>query len=765
MPTRQDLTHVRRVAILAALLGATLQVSPVATGVPAADAVPAAEVVYQLRKTVSLDGRVREEEPINRLAELSVDVETLRDDQGRQYQMEADASQKEEGGDVTYELRLLRTAPHKQTEQEIEAAWKSAHPGAPAAALDGFRSRRLANQTPSPPRVRVTADLLAWARTATGAARRHVIVRLRDAPQPLDLPKVDRSSSNGDSAALAAQMQARADAIEARKLQLAPLQEPVMAIVRSGGGHVARSYWLVNAFEAHIGPALLERLLRDERIERIETFAAGRPDQNNLDDMRGAAQTVQLHDGGFTGERASSRNPVGDIYLAIIDTDIDMSHPAWNDAAAGPSRLTEVWRWNGAAWNTVAVSAVAAPSHGTKVAGVAVGDLMDAQDPAYVAWADREDRTGFAPEASFVFIEESGAGATAAIEQAVALSVDVINLSMSFGANLCDLGAVSNDAVDEAMLDGVFFAKSASNNGTLGATCNVGNPGTASGSFTVNAIDRAASPLQGGSVPSGTSSRGGDAIGRSVVAIAAYTGPAGSTAAEVGSTYGVFGATSGAAPVVAGSAVVLKDHLLSMFSYALVNEVGYQYATMLLMGDGQLENGSIAGAQDGIDELYGVGRLRMRMFNADGMDYPWRFRLIGRTISDGELASDLNTNPDAANVNQPIPADVERMRTAIYWHEPNVEDASGQAEILFYICNELGNCYGSPTEADQHQRILLGNVVANHTWTIHLNGLTVPDSLDTNYHYLRDERKVFTAVYWEDTDRDDANNLPPADIQ
>ena len=750
----------RNIAIgVVAIVSGTLQMSPVATVAPLAGAAPAGEIIYHLRKTVSLDGRVRQEEPVDRLAGVSIDFETLRDAQGLQYQIEADASQEEDGGDVTYELRLLRTAPRKQTAREIELAWKAAHSGASQEALEAFRSRR-ANRTRSSPRKRVTDDLVAWAGTASAAERRHVIVKLRDAPLPLALPKVDHRTL--DPGAAAEQLKARADAIEARKSQLAPLQAPVMETIRGGGGEITHSYWLVNAFDAQITPALLERLIGDDRVERVETFAAGRPDA--LDDMRSAAQIVQLHDANFTGERASGRNTTGDMYVGIIDTDIDMSHPAWNDTSAGFSRLREVWRWNGAAWNTVGVSAVAAPSHGTKVAGVAVGDLMDGQDPAVGAPADRDDRTGFAPEASIVFIEESGAGATAAIEQAVALSVDVINLSMSFGSNLCDLGAVSNDAVDEAMLDGIFFAKSASNNGTTGAVCNVGNPGTASGSFTVNAIDRAAVPLQSGSVPTGTSSRGGDSIGRSVVAIAAYTGPNDSTAAEVGSTYGFFGATSGAAPVIAGSAAVLKDHLLSIFSSTLVNEVGYQYATMLLMGDGQLESGSIAGAQDGIDDIYGVGRLRMRMFNAAGMDAPWRFRLIGRTISDGELASDLYANPDAANVNQPLSIDVKRMRTAIYWHEPNVEDASGQAEILFYICNELGNCYGSPNEADQHQRILLGNVVGNHTWTMHLNGLSVPDSLDTNYHYLLPERKVFMAMYFEDTDRDDADG-PGVDIQ
>ena len=739
-----------------AIAGVTLQMSPVATVAPVPGAEPATEIIYHLRKTVSLDGRVRQQEPIDRLSEVVVDLETLRDAQGRQYQIAADASQEEDGGDVTYELRLLRTAPRKQTARQIELAWKAAHPGAQEEALEAFRSRR-ANRTPSSPRNRVTADLLAWAGTASAVERRHVIVKLQDAPQALALPKVDRQT-----AAAAEQLQARADAIEARKRQLAPLQAPVMETIRAGGGEIVRSYWLVNAFDARITPALLDRLIADERVERIETFAAGRPDA--LDDMRSAAQIVQLHDANFTGERPSGRNTTGDIYVGIIDTDIDMNHPAWNDTSAGFSRLREVWRWNGATWNTVGVSAVAAPSHGTKVAGVAVGDLMDGQDPAVGAPADQDDRSGFAPEASIVFIEESGAGSVGAIEQAVSLSVDVINLSMSFGANLCDLAAVGNDAVDEAMLDGIFFAKSASNNGTTGATCNVGNPGTASGSFTVNAIDRAAVPLQAGSVPTGTSSRGGDSIGRSLVAIAAYTGPADSTAAEVGSTYGVFGATSGAAPVIAGSAAVLKDHLLSIFSSTLINEVGYQYATMLLMGDGQLESGSIAGAQDGIDDIYGVGRLRLRMFNAAGMDAPWRFRLIGRTISDGELASDLYANPDAANVNQPLSNDVERMRTAIYWHEPNVEDATGQAEILFYICNELGNCYASPNEADQHQRILLGNVVGNHTWTMHLNGLSVPNSLDTNYHYLSPERKVFMATYFEDTDRDDADG-PAVGIQ
>ena len=280
-----------------------------------------AAIIYHLKKTVSLDGRVRQQEPINRLAEVAVDLETLRDAQGRQYQIEPDASQEEDGGDVTYELRLLRTAARQQTDREIDLAWKDAHPGAPEQALEAFRSRR-ANQTRSAPRNRVTDDLVAWAGTASAVERRHVIVKLREHPSLSPFPKsIVRTS------AVAEQLRARADAIEARKRQLAPLQAPVMETIRAGGGEIIRSYWLVNAFDAQITPELLDRLIRDERVERIETFAAGRPDA--LDDMRAAAQIVQLHDGDFTGERPSERNTTGDIYVGIIDTDIDMIHPAW----------------------------------------------------------------------------------------------------------------------------------------------------------------------------------------------------------------------------------------------------------------------------------------------------------------------------------------------------------------------------------------------------------------------------------------------------
>src|SRR5262245_3781933 len=191
------MSNVRNIAIgVVGIVSVTLQMSPVATVAPPPGAEPAAEIIYHLRKTVSLDGRVRQQEPVDRLSEVAVDLETLRDAEGRQYQIEADASQEEDGGDVTYDMRLLRSVKRKQTAREIELTWKAAHPGAGEEALAAFRSRRLASQTPSSPRKRVTDDLLAWAGTASADQRRHVIVKLQDAPQPLALPKVDRRTSD-----------------------------------------------------------------------------------------------------------------------------------------------------------------------------------------------------------------------------------------------------------------------------------------------------------------------------------------------------------------------------------------------------------------------------------------------------------------------------------------------------------------------------------------------------------------------------------------
>ena len=244
-----------------------------------------------------------------------------------------------------------------------------------AQALQTFLDRRAARKTPPSTATSSHPEFRSWMRQSSAAEVRHVVVKLQEPEQPAPLPKLRQRlfqdeptllpSSSSKSRILAIRV---AEERPRRRFRARPLRS------RRGGRRrcaaIFGAQWVRGPGDAGASSA---KLAQDPRVLRIDSFAPGKPDQNNLDDMRSAAQVVQLHDAGADSETPSGRSAVGDMFLAIIDTDIDANHPAWNDAAAGSSRLTDIWRWNGTTSITVAASAVALSSHGTKVAGNAVG--------------------------------------------------------------------------------------------------------------------------------------------------------------------------------------------------------------------------------------------------------------------------------------------------------------------------------------------------------------------------------------------------------
>jgi len=747
-----------------------LSLSATLAAATAAQAQQDPAVVYEWLRVVSPDGSARESTPVTDIMDWldsgagTIDLDKLEDDHGRRYQLVADAHQPAEGADVTYSIQLRQVEGRKLSTTERREEWLASNRHADPADYQELLDERRERAAGLPEVEKLGPALESWLSVSAPGDVVPVTVRLQQTDTGLNLPRLAPNLFDQEPAFALEQLERRLLAVEARQNELEALQGPAIAEMESYGGTLVDAHWIINGFDAVVTWEALVALAANPGVEHIERFEAGVVDQNDLQDMREATQMQQLHDGGYDGETASGLSSFNDICIAIIDTDVDMDHPAWDDWASGPSRLLMVWRRYGTFWLPVLSSATSTPSHGTKVTGIAVADLMQGQDTAITSTADREARTGFAPEASFIFVEESGAGAVSAIERAALFVPDVINLSMSFGTSTtCNLSASSNDAVDAAMLEGIFFAKSGGNNTNTGGVCNVGNPGTASGAFTVNQLSRGTTPLKDSTVPSGAS-RGGDSIGRGVIGIAAHSGPEADTAARADGSYGAFGASSGAAPVVAGTAACLKDHFLDVFSSSIANEVGFIYATMLIQADGQLEDGSYANTFDPMDELYGAGRLRMRMFTAEGMDAPWRMRMFSRVIEDGELAADMPVNPDGLGVNQELSQDVDRLRVSCFWHEPNIENgAAWSANIRLSIQGSNGYTYVSGTNADPRQHIYLGNIIQGHSWTIRLSGDDVPVSLDSNYRYLEDERKVYVAVYWEDGDRDDADG-PSSDI-
>lgn len=719
------------------------------------DSVSDREVVYQWSKIVSKNGKISESTPIrtvlDRLSEpgYAINLDTLEDTDGNRFELVADAWQTDDGGLVHYEMQLVRYTPKLVSDAQRAADWKEDTGGDFEAFLANKREKA---STPA----KVESELQAWLGQASADDEVDVVIVFEDSPA-LNLPKLGPSLFADEPALALEQLEDRILTIEERKTEISILQRPFQEEVASMGGKVTKRYWLFNGLEARMSAKALASLRTDARIRSIEKRVDPLLDVNNLDDMIEGTQINQHHDANFKGEAASGASNISDMHIAIIDDSIDADHPAWDDWGGGPSRLVDIWRETGGVWSTVSTSATTTPSHGTKVAGIAVADLDDGQDPSVTSQADQEDRSGFAPEASFSFIESS-AGITDSIQQAVAESVDVINLSVSSNYN-CDLSHSTNDAVDEAMLAGIFVAKSAGSNGS-GVGCDLGTPAAASGAFSVAPSSRSAVPVVSGLVMGGAS-QGPDAAGRAGVAMVAPAGTEGSTTAQAGDTYGSFGASSAAAPAIAGSAAVLKEHLIDVFSASLINEVGFLYASMMVMGDGETGSG-YATAGVPVHEAWGFGRFRARLLTGAGMDGPWRYRLISRTIDDGELADDLEVNP-SGGVNQPVSSDVERIRAAVFWHEPNLEDSTSMhASIGSRICNAVG-CYTSGTSTDSRQRLRLGNVAGGDTWTIKLQGYDVPASGDSDYFSGQEKRKVYVAVYFEDEDRDDGDG-PSSDI-
>ncbi len=230
--------------------------------------------------------------------------------------------------------------------------------------------------------------------------------------------------------------------------------------------------------------------------------------------------------------------------------------------------------------------------------------------------------------------------------------------------------------------------------------------------------------------------------------------------------------TSYAAPVAAGAAVDLLDYLVSdseMPWWHYLN-VGTLFSHMLLMGDGYRYGDSFPGDDDDdvdyeggsqtattpIDEVTGVGRLRMRLFTEEGMDAPWRWGFAWVVLDHGETF-DEPINEDNG-VNWPVDNGADWFRAAIWYHEPNMGGTPPMAtsSVRLGIRAADGSpWYSCTSTVPQSQRLWLGNIIDNESWTVRVQGLSIPASVDPDYWYNQQRRLVHIAYYWEDRARDD----------
>jgi len=744
------------------------------------------EVISVYTRMVYPDGAETEELTGSNVVTLrdgstfAVGVNHLEDPDGGSYYIVGDAYQESEDSPVVYQVRLVRSEVETLSEDELVDAYLEGKPDATPEELAAFQDRRATRFNEPEAYLRVGETVADWLETADEEDVLNVFVTLEEQPA-LELPRLHNSLLEDDVVFWLDQMEERLVAIESRKTELEVIQEPYVQHLEQAGGRLIERYWVVNEFEAEVTPQALASLIELPGIHNIYEQSDGVLALNQGDELREAQQVNQYLDAGFDGSLASGRSDVDNIYVAVLDKGFDPSHPVWKDwvYTSSATRLEDVWCYDSGNWTSVVADCQAAHSHwlnpsgteqhGTQVAGILLGDLTQVQDANYLGFGtpDQLARTGFSTEASLTFIEGDDVSFTEETQKIIELNVDIVNHSVNFKQTYpaCYTGPGYNQKLDNVYHDGVFWVNCAGNGHIAGDPCDVYPPATASGSFTVAASRRDSVDLQDGLICSGSARGEHQDIDYTIVDMTAVGGREGASTPNYtlasGSHYCDTGScsTSQAAPSVAGAAANLKHHFLTIFDPSDVNEPGLIHASMLAMGDGQLETPIHAGKTSPNDPRWGAGRMRMRLLTGPGMDSPWRWRYYIGILGDGQVKY-VKLHPDDYGVNQPLPEEAEFFTASLWYHEPNLDHDTGEvpADIALRVQQSPSVGYTCSGYGPRSQRLTLGDDLNGGTWKVKLTGLNVPIGWDPyDDLYREDKRKVFLAFYWEDGAWDDAN--------
>lgn len=153
-----------------------------------------------------------------------------------------------------------------------------------------------------------------------------------------------------------------------------------------------------------------------------------------------------------------------------------------------------------------------------------------------------------------------------------------------------------------------------------------------------------------------------------------------------------------------------------------------------------------------INPKVGSGRLRMRRFNSSGMDATWFHTTTGYTFSSSNNFKYWYAFPDASNVNQAIPSDVDALSATAFCYYDGF-DYSTLPTINFRLFNSdaAGATYAADSEGE---KAIVRINPANQKYEVRLTigGLLAGETVPCWVNWM-----------WEDSARNDADG-PPSSI-
>ncbi|MBU1413970.1 S8 family serine peptidase [Myxococcota bacterium] len=580
--------------------------------------------------------------------------------------------------------------------------------------------------------------------------------------------KLERSIALGEVSTLEERSSVRQRLLSEQQTLVAREMARARAAIEALGGRVTYQCRNLFCMEAELTAEQIFLLQDEPVVARMDAFEEIEENAIRGEEVAAGTQMQQFHDEDYLGDH--NAGSLGRVKVGVTEWEWYRStHYGFRDLAY-PNTTTRIVKNRTCSSSSCANGTPSSfDDHATAVTGIALADLTEGQDP-YVptAW-DRLWRSGFAREASIFFWRAETTSALVKVLDDVANDdISVLNMSISITGDTSCLGeSTTSRAVNTLFEYGTLVIIAAGNGGHDSTSdCKVVEPGSAISAFVVgghtnSATGEGESDVRAGNIfrysSAYATTRGGCSLAegkwRSIIDITAPACRA-YVLNETGTydyTYnqGLSCGTSFAAPTVTGAAANFIDYYRNERSSA-IDDPGRLTANMLLMGDRQAE-GFVA--TQGFSNLWGAGRMKMRKFDAAGMDSPSLYDEMVTCVPNGQNIYYPNSN----GFYMQYGSSVNALKAVLYYYDWRHEQGTSIDRVSLAL--ERKNQDGSWTVLnsdsgyyEEKKRVFYSSFYNNTYYRIRMQGqnvTTVSGFCGSN------SIRVHLALFYESSARDD----------